>query len=85
VVFSDTTDVVGTLWQRADQSLVLEVEWHVGSPDQAVDGDRYLVTLVDAAGGATTLLDKTATYQPTAPDPRQCAAAAPCVIADLAP
>lgn len=85
LVFTGTTDVVGTLWQEADQSLVLEIEWHVGSVSQAVDGDRYVVTLVDAAGRATPLLDKVATYQATTPDPRQCAAAAPCVIADLAP
>jgi hypothetical protein len=85
VVFTDTTDVVGILWQRADQSLVLEVEWHVGDPSQVVDGDRYVATLVDAAGQTTLLLDKTATYQPAAPDPRQCASAAPCAIADLTP
>jgi hypothetical protein len=85
LVFSVTPDVVGTLWQKADQSLVLEVEWHLGSVSQAVDGDRYLVTLVDATGRTTPLLDQVATYQATTPDPRQCPGAAPCVIADLSP
>jgi hypothetical protein len=85
VVFPDTADLVGTLWQEADQSVVLDLEWHLGSASQAADGDHYVVTLTDAASATTTLLDKTATYQPTAPDPRQCAGAATCSIAMLTP
>jgi hypothetical protein len=84
VVFA-SSDVAGILWQQPDQSVVLDIEWHLGSASEAVDGDHYVVTLTDAASVTTPLLDGSATYQPTVPDPRQCTGAATCSIAELTP
>jgi hypothetical protein len=85
VFFPGTSPVVATLWQQVDQTVVLDVEWHVSDSSQAVDGDHYVVTLTTAAGAPTTLLDKTAAYHLTEPNPEECTPATRCSIAELAP
>jgi hypothetical protein len=85
VSFAGTVAVLGTLWQKADRSVVLDVEWHVGDPSQTVDGDHYVVKLTNAAGVATTLLDKPATYHLTELNPEECTPATRCTIVELTP
>ena len=85
VFFTGTTAVLGTLWQKADLSIGLDLEWHLADPSLAVDGDHYVVTLTDAAGTATPLLDKTASYQTTAPIPNACTPAPACKMSELVP
>ena len=83
--FPDATFVVGILWQGADQTVGLDLEWQVVSADAVADGDHYLVALVDPSGAETILLDKTATYATVAPTPEQCSPSPTCRIAQLSP
>jgi hypothetical protein len=83
--FADVTFVVGNYWRKADDSIGVDVEWHVGSPEEAQDGDHYVVTLVAAAGTETTLLDKTASYQPSARSPEECPQSPHCLWVELVP
>jgi hypothetical protein len=85
VFFAGTESVLATLWQQLDQTVVLDVEWHVGDSSQAAEGDHYVVTLTTAAGGAGTLLDKLATYHLTEPNPEECTPATICSITELVP
>jgi hypothetical protein len=84
VFFTDTAPVSGTLWQAPTGTIELDLEWQLDST-QVQDGDHYAVTFTSAAGTATTLLDQTATYAPTAPGPGECSGGPVCRIAVLAP
>ena len=83
--FTGATFVVGILWQDTAHSVGLDLEWRADSPDAVVDGDRYVVTLTDPSGTATTVLSQTATYVSVAPSPDQCSSEATCRIAQLSP
>ena len=82
-ILPGATSVFGTFWLNADKSITLDVEWRMDDASQVQDGDRYVVTLTDAAGTPTTLLDKTAAYQTLAPNGDACAPV--CSYADLVP
>jgi len=82
-IFPGATSVYGTFWLNANMSITLDIEWRVDDASQVQDGDHYVVTLTDAAGTATTILDKTATYQSLAPNGDGCAPV--CSYADLVP
>jgi hypothetical protein len=84
-VFFPGSPVVATLWQKVDQTAVLDVEWHVDDSSQTVDGDHYVVTLEATAGSPTTLLDQTAVYHLTEPDPNECTPEVRCSIVELVP
>jgi hypothetical protein len=85
LAFAGASFVVGTLWQDADHTLGLDLEWHAESPDLVTDGDHYLVIFTDASGVPTTMLDRTATYSAVAPSPEECDGTASCRIAELFP
>jgi len=80
--FADTTVVVGALWQNADQTTSIDIEWRLNA-DQVANGDHYVVTWGSPV--ATTLLDEVATYSPTQPVADQCASDPVCQIAELSP
>jgi len=63
---SDTVPITGTLWLNSDGSITLDIDWTFGDPSLLQDGDHYVVTLANGTGIATTVLDKTATYQMSA-------------------
>jgi hypothetical protein len=81
LAFAGTELVAGSIWQNADQSIDMNVEWHL-TPEQAVNGDHYVVT---ASRLPTSLLDKTASYSPTTPGPNECPGGPVCQIAVLVP
>jgi len=81
--FGGTTFVLGSLWQNPDQSVDMDIEWYL-SASQVVNGDHYVVTL-NQGGVTTTLLDKTATYEPRARSPEECEGGAVCLFAVLTP
>lgn len=83
--FAGATFIVGTLWQEANHSVGLDLEWRTGSAEAVVDGDRYVVTLTDPAGTTTAVLDRTATYALLEPSPEQCSPSPTCRIARLQP
>jgi hypothetical protein len=85
VYFPSDSPVLATLSQQVDQTVVLDVEWHVADVSQTVDGDHYVVTMTSGTGSPSALLDKTAAYHPTQPSPEECTPAASCSIAELAP
>jgi hypothetical protein len=81
--FGGTTFVLGSLWQNPDQSVDMDVVWYL-STSQVVNGDHYVVTL-NQGGVTTTLLDKTATYEPVARSPEECEGGEVCLFAVLTP
>lgn len=83
--FAGATFVLGTYWQEADESIGLDLEWRVAGPEEAADGDHYVVTFVDAAGIASTMLDKIAVYRQSEPSPEECAHGARCRVVELTP
>jgi hypothetical protein len=83
--FTGAPLVVGILWQDAAGSVELDLEWHLASSDEAVDGDHYVVTLTEPSGTETTVLDQVATYLLVPPSPEQCSPAPSCRIAHLRP
>ncbi len=85
LAFTGVTFVVGTLWQDANHSVGLDVEWQAGGPDAVVDGDHYVVTLTLPSGASTTLLDQIATYSTLPPDPKECSPEPTRRIAQLTP
>jgi len=64
---SDTVQMMGTLWLNSDRSVTLEIEWRFDDESLLQNGDRYVVTLADGTGVATTVLDTPATYERSAP------------------
>jgi hypothetical protein len=84
VFFTDPAPVSGTLWQATTGAIELDLEWQLDST-QVQDADHYTVTFTSAAGTATTVLDQTATYAPTAPGPGECPGGPVCQIAVLTP
>ncbi len=86
LAFTDAAFVVAILWQGADRSVELQIEWREENSEMLADGDRYLVTLTDVSGATTPLLSQTATYLPVTPVADQCESSAPpCRIAQLHP
>jgi hypothetical protein len=84
--FTGTAYVLGALWQDSSRAIGLDIEWLASSsPLPVQDGDHYVVTLTSAAGVATTVLDKVATYAPLPPNPEECSGSAVCQIAELTP
>lgn len=72
--FPGTTAVQGTLWNNADQTSRLDVNWQLpyGSPGPQ-STDHYVVTVTTAAGATTTLFDKTTTrYEKASPNGDDC-------------
>jgi hypothetical protein len=84
VYFTNATSLRGNLSQSATGAIELDLEWLLDAV-QLQDGDHYVVTFTSAAGAATTMLDKTATYAPLPPSPEECAGSATCSIANLGP
>lgn len=83
--FAGATFVLGNYWRLENESIGLDVEWHIADPGQAVDGDHYVVSLMDAAGAASIMLDKIATYQESERSPEECANGARCMVVELTP
>jgi len=81
LAFAGTDLVVGSIWQNADQSIDMDIEWHLAA-EQVVNGDHYVVT---RDGFPTSLLDKAATYTPTTPGPDACAGGPVCQVVVLTP
>ena|ERR1039458_3602194 len=81
--FADTTQVSGELWALPDQSTRLLIEWRNMNDAQPRSADRYTVSLTDAAGTSSTLLDETATYLKSSPNGDDCGPI--CWHADLSP
>ena len=65
--FPDAVWITGTFWHNSDGSVALDIQWSATDESQLQDGDHYLVTLANGTGSATTILDKTAAYQMSAP------------------
>ena len=70
--FVDTTQVSGELLALPDQSTRLLIEWRNMDEIQPPSTDRYTVSLADAAGTSSTLLDRTATYLKSSPNGDDC-------------
>jgi hypothetical protein len=70
--FAGTTQVDGELWALPDQSTRLFIEWRSMDSIQPQSVDRYTVSLTDAAGSSSTLLDRTATYRKESPNGDDC-------------
>jgi hypothetical protein len=81
--FAGTTHVNGELWALPDQSTRLNIEWRNMNDTQPQSADRYTVSLTDAAGTSSTLLDKTATYLKASPNGDDCGPI--CWYANLSP
>ncbi len=81
--FAGTTQVEGELSALPDQSTRLLIKWRNMDETQPPSTDRYTVSLTDAAGTSSTLLDKTATYLKSSPNGDDCGPI--CWHADLSP
>jgi hypothetical protein len=70
--FAGTTQVEGELSVMPDQSTRLLIRWRDMDETQPPPTDRYTVSLTDAAGTSSTLLDKVATYSKSSPNGDDC-------------
>ena len=70
--FAGTTQVEGELSALPDQSTRLLIKWRNMDETLPPLTDRYTVSLTDAAGTSSTLLDKTATYSKSSPNGDDC-------------
>ena len=81
--FAGTTQVEGELSALPDQSTRLLIKWRYMDETQPPSTDRYTVSLTDAAGTSSTLLEKTATYSKSSPNGDDCGPI--CWHAELSP